>query len=185
MEQFTLQLSHLKAYRKEREDFAKIVLTQPEFFKQLLDICFKIDDPISYKAAWVLEMVCLENIKPLLSHLESFLNKVPKVYKHQAVRPMAKICEELVLGFYSNKNSNSISLSTKQREQLTEICFDWLISEQKVAAKAYAMQCLFYLGNDFKWIHPELKIILNKNFEHQQPAFKARARQILKKISSC
>jgi len=41
---------------------------------------------------------------------------------------------------------------------------------------------LFLLGKEFKWVHPELKIILDKDFHHQQPAFKARARHILKDL---
>ncbi|WP_339611675.1 adenylosuccinate lyase [uncultured Planktosalinus sp.] len=183
MSTLQFKLKNLKAYRKDRKELANLILNEPDLFKQLLDLCFKFDDAISYKAAWVLEMVCLENIKLLIPHLHRFFDNLPKVHKHQAVRPMAKICEKLTLHFYSKKTmSLQIVLLKKQREQLTEICFDWLITNQKVAAKAYAMQCLFLLGTEFKWIHPELKILLNKDFQSQQPAFKSRAKNILNKL---
>lgn len=96
---------------------------------------------------------------------------------------MAKICEELTLRYYAKKEKSlQFVLTKEQREQLTEICFDWLITDQKVAVKAYAMKSLFYLGKEFNWIHPELKIILEKDYHGQQQAFKARARHILKKM---
>ncbi len=184
MKFFTQQLLELKAYRKDREVLANYILENPHCFGPLLDTCLQIDVAISYKAAWVLEMVCLENLDILFPHLERFLENLPKVYKPQAVRPMAKICEELTLSYYSKQESSiQFVLSIKQREQLTEICFDWLITDQKVAVKAYAMQCLFLLGKEFQWIHPELKIILDKDYHEEQPAFKARARHILKKLS--
>ncbi|GGD97339.1 adenylosuccinate lyase [Planktosalinus lacus] len=184
MKFFTQQLLELKAYRKDREVLANYILENPHCFGPLLDTCLQVDEAISYKAAWILELVCLKNIKLLIPHLDRFLDNISKVYKPQAVRPMAKICEELTLHYYSKKAiSLQFVLTKQQREQLTEICFDWLITDQKVAVKAYAMHCLFLLGKEFKWIHPELKIILDKDYHEEQPAFKARARHILKKLS--
>lgn len=183
MDILTQQLMQLKAYRKNREKLADYVLYNPDNFKQLLNTCFKIDEDVSFKAAWVLEIVCLKSIQLLIPHLDFFIENIPKVYKHQAVRPLAKVCEEITMRYYIKKiPSLRFVLQKKHREQLTEICFDWLITNQKVAVKAYAMQCLYLLGQEFKWIHPELKIILDKDFHDQQPAFKARARHILKKL---
>src|SRR5690606_29436303 len=130
---------------------------------------------------WIIEMMCIENLSLLYPHLDLFLSISSKVYKNQAVRPLAKVCELITENYYS-KNSHPIQkiVTLKQREQLTEICFDWLISSQKVAAKAYAMQCLYFLGKDFDWIHPELRIYIKKEFPAQLPAFKARAKNVLR-----
>jgi hypothetical protein len=38
------------------------------------------------------------------------------------------------------------------------------------------------LGSTFSWIHPELKVNLEANFNEGSAAFKARARHILKKL---
>lgn len=183
MEGFFQKLESLKAYRKDREFLANKVIHQPESFELLLNTCFQVNDNISYKGAWVLELVCIEKPKLLFPHLDTFISELPKVYKHQAVRPMAKICEVLLTHYYEvNDHPIQKHLTNKHREQLSEICFDWLISNQKVAVKAYAMQCLFLLGKEFDWIHPELKIILEKDFASEQPAFKARARHLLRKL---
>lgn len=185
MEILIQQLVKLKAYRKDREKLAHLVLEDTSSFKQLLKCCFKFDEAISYKAAWVLEIVCLKKIALLIPYFSYFLENLPKIHQHQAVRPLAKICEAIATQYYSKEMSSlKCALKKKHREQLTEICFDWLISNQKVAAKAYAMQTLWLLGNEFKWIHPELKIILEKDFSQQQPAFQARARHILKVLKT-
>jgi hypothetical protein len=183
LEEFIQNLNTLKAYRNDREILAARVIDKPEHFIFLLSTSFQVDENLSYKAAWILELVCIKKMNLLLPHLDYFIEHLPKVYKNQAVRPMAKICEELTIAFYKKQDPYIQKVLTKNhREQLTVICFDWLIGKQKVAVKAYAMQCLFLLGNEFDWIHQELKSILEKDFSSEQPAFKARSKHILKKI---
>jgi hypothetical protein len=62
------------------------------------------------------------------------------------------------------------------------LSFDYLITHQKVAAKAYSMKTLYLLGKEYHWIHPELATILEKDFNTSTAAFKARARHLLKKL---
>lgn len=183
MEAFIENLETLKAYRKDREILADWILTHPENFELLLKTCFQVNENVSYKAIWVLELVYIKKPQLLYPHLNLFMSQLPKVCKHQAVRPLAKICEVLLTLYYKNHHLPTRTFLIKShREQLTEICFDWLISNQKVAVKAYAMQCLFLLGKEIDWVHPELKIILEKDFASEQPAFKARARHLLRKL---
>jgi hypothetical protein len=59
-----------------------------------------------------------------------------------------------------------------------------MINDEKIAPKAYAMNTLFLLGTDYDWIHPELALILERDFQMQSSGFKARARHILKKIKN-
>lgn len=184
MELFFENLHALKAYRKDRELLANKVINQPELLEFLLNTCFKVDEIISYKAAWVLELVCIQKPELLFPQIDFFISNLPNVHKEQTVRPMAKVCEVLLLLYYKSFHLPTRTVLTcSHREKLTEICFDWLISNQKVAVKAYAMQCLFLLGYEFTWIHPELKLILEKDFPNALPAFKSRAKNILKKLN--
>ena len=59
-----------------------------------------------------------------------------------------------------------------------------MITDQKIAPKAYSMNSLFLLGKEFDWIHPELALILERDLHMQSSGFKARARHILKKIKN-
>jgi hypothetical protein len=76
-------------------------------------------------------------------------------------------------------------LNEDERKIITECCFDWLITDQKVACQAPAMECLYYLGwdEDKEWIYPELINILTENAPHKSAGYQARARKILKRIS--
>ena len=38
-----------------------------------------------------------------------------------------------------------------------------MISDQKVATKAYTMNALYLLGKNYDWVHQELKLIIQQN----------------------
>jgi hypothetical protein len=57
-----------------------------------------------------------------------------------------------------------------------------MISDQKVAVKAYSMRSLYLLGSEFDWIHEELILILERDFASQSAGFKARARDLIKRM---
>lgn len=97
-----------------------------------------------------------------------------------SIRPMAKICELLTLTHYKGAHSDKSLLSPLHRERITAACFDWLISAEKVAPKAYSMQTLSLLGQDIEWVHPELKAVLEQGYASGSAGYKARARRILK-----
>ncbi|MAP54118.1 adenylosuccinate lyase [Altibacter sp.] len=179
------KLTTLKAYRQTRLDVAQYVLRNPHTFPELLEYCFHFDSEISYRACWVLEFVCLEQRKLLASHLDLFFTQLPKVYKDQALRPLAKLCEHITEACYKDKDPLWIDAFTSQhKEQMIECCFDWLLGEEKVACKVYAMSALYYLGNEFNWIHPELHRILTETMHAHSAAYRARGRHILKKLQT-
>ena len=53
----------------------------------------------------------------------------------------------------SNFRKNQIQLTDNQMQQITEVCFDWLIKDTKVASKCYSIRTLHLLGKKYKWIH--------------------------------
>jgi len=90
-----------------------------------------------------------------------------------------QLCQQ----FFIAKNQTTIKAITRtDLEKMTEVNFDWLIGDEKVATKAYAMESLELLGGAFKWVHPELKIILQRGIPEHTMAYSARARHILNKI---
>ena len=177
------KLNFPRAYRKTRLELAHWVIAHPETFPDLLTICFDENNNISHKAAWILEFVCTEKIEMLLPHLDLFFRHIPKARKDQSVRPFSKICLMLAKHVYKKKNVLVInSLKPLHKETMISCCFDWLITEQKVACQAYAMDALYLLGTEIDWIHPELEITLDQNIHHRSAAYKARGRITLEKI---
>ncbi|MEM6515209.1 MAG: adenylosuccinate lyase [Bacteroidota bacterium] len=177
------KLDYVDHSRSKRQRVASLVLEEPELMTPLLEIVFMVDDKISSKAAWVMEFACKENLDLILKHLEQFTQNVNKVHLDPAVRPVAKVCELLAMTYYSKKETKTkFALLPKYQERIVEVCFDWMINDEKIAPKAYAMNSLFLFGKDYDWIHPELKIILERDYQMQSSGFKARARHILKAI---
>ena len=177
------ELSFVDASRANRLKYANMVLNDMSLFPKLIEIVFMVEDKVSSRAAWVLEYVCIDYIYAIVPHLDKFTANLSKVRADSAVRPIAKICEHLIKTYYS-KNEIALKHMVKpqHKDRIIEVCFDWLISHQKVAPKAYAMETLFLLGKEYTWVHPELAQVLEQNFPTQSAGFKARAKRILKKV---
>lgn len=167
--------------RVNRNNAANIVLAQPELVKYLVDITFDIDNKLSIKAAWVLEWICTQNgIEHITPFLTVFTENISKVHFDSAVRPCAKICEHLATAFTS-KTANKIKekLSETNIDLIIETGFDWLITDQKIAVKAYTMSTLYLFGLQKDWVHTELEHLIRTKVIHESKGCKARGKKVL------
>ncbi|WP_337967424.1 hypothetical protein [uncultured Flavobacterium sp.] len=175
------KLNYLKAYRENRLMVAQDVLENPSLFKELVSICFSPLNKNNHKACWILEFVSYEELIWLQPHLDFFCSNLKILKDESSIRPIAKVVQLLVKSHYK-KDENSIQLSETNLQDCIEASFDWLINDVKVATKAYSIRTLYVLGNHYDWIHPELQIILNKDYADHSAAYKAVAKEVLKKI---
>ncbi|GAA3653764.1 adenylosuccinate lyase [Flavivirga jejuensis] len=177
------ELNYVNHSREKRLYYANLVINNPNLVPKLLDILFTVDDKISPRAAWVFEFMCSKDIETIIPYLDTFTENIHKVHIDSAVRPVIKICE-LLAKAYTSKTDNKIkkALNAVHKERIIETCFDHMINNGKVAPKAYGMTTLYLLGKSYDWVYPELVLILERDFQIQSAAFKARAKQILKKI---
>lgn len=177
------ELNYVNHSREKRLYYAHLVIDNPDLIPKLLDILFRVDDKVSCRAAWVFEFMCGEKLEAAIPYLDYFTENMRTVYLDSAVRPVAKICEYLIKAYYSKeKNNIQSSLKPIHKERIVEACFDYMINDEKIAPKAYAMNTLYLLGQDYDWVRPELAVILERDYKNQSAGFKARARHILKKI---
>ncbi len=184
LEDFYEELSHVSATRENRLQCAKMVLKDMSLFPKLIDIMFRVDDAISSRAAWVFEFVCEEYIFAIIPYLDIFTSNLKKVHLDSSVRPMSKVCVFIANTYFSPQpNTLKKMLRPYHKERIIEASFDWLIKDEKVAPKAYAMETLYLFGKEFSWIHPELALVLKQDFALQSPGYKARAKKILNKIN--
>lgn len=182
-EQLYNELNYVDHSREKRLYYANLLINQPELLPKILEILFMVDDKISCKAAWVFEFMCGEKLEALIPYLDTFTEHINKVHLDSAVRPVAKVCEYLAKAYYAKEdNAIKTALTSKHKEKIIEVCFDYMINDEKIAPKAYSMNTLFLFGKDYDWIHPELAMILERDFQMQSSGFKARAKHILKKI---
>lgn len=172
------------AKRDNRKKASDIVLANPNLFKHLISLTFRVNDNISVKSAWVLEWICTRHgITYILPYLNEFTENISKVHFDSALRPCAKICEYLAIAYTSKKENNvKVFLTEKHIERIIETGFDWLITEQKIAVKAYTMQTLYLFGLQIDWIHSELEHIIKTKVIHQSKGTEARGKKILELI---
>lgn len=177
------KLDYIDHTREKRGMMAEMALNRPQMLPLLLEVAFEKNKHISDKAIWVAEYTVKQEVSLLLPYLALFTKNLHLVKREQGIRPLAKMCELLLLDYYSKKETASKKfMKTTYLEQIASACFDWLIGPHNVAPKAHSMTCLYLLGKDFDWIHPELKMILEQNYASGSAAYKARARMVLAKL---
>ncbi|SDR88222.1 hypothetical protein SAMN05216503_1264 [Polaribacter sp. KT25b] len=181
----TEQLNNMENPKREnRERVANIVLADQKLFKDLVTITFDVENKVSIKAAWILEWICNHHqLNWILPHLKEFSTKISNLKFDSAIRPCAKICELLANAYFA-KNDNEIKnqLTTKHIDSIVETGFDWLITPQKIAVRAYTMNTLYFFGLQKDWIHPELKHLIETKIIHESKGCKARGKYILQMI---
>ena len=167
--------------RENRQRVANIVLENQKLFKELVTITFDANLKVSIKAAWILEWICTHHqLNWMAPHLGEFSEKIATLKFDSAIRPCAKICEHLANAYYV-KNNRFIkqNLTETHIDNMIETGFDWLITPQKIAVRAYSMNTLYLFGLDKEWIHPELKHLIETKIIHESKGCKARGKQIL------
>lgn len=173
------------AARDNREKASTIVLQNPNLVKTLVDITFDVDNKLSIKASWVLEWMCTHHgITHILPYIDIFTKNISRVHFDSVTRPCAKICEHLATAYTSKKeNEVQITLTQKHIDLIIETGFDWLITEQKIAVKAYTMTTLYLFGLQKDWVHKELEHIISTKVIHQSKGCEARGKKILALIN--
>ena len=171
------------SYREYRLRYAQLVLENPHLFRQLLEIAFDKSNTACVRISWVLDFVLRKKLELIYPHLDYFTENIGSVAHDSIVRPMSKICELLAIT-YNSKNSVEIKKHLKKThiEKVITTGFDWLISDQKVAVKAYTMDTLYIFGKENPWVHKELYLILEQEISNGSPAYKARGKKNLKRL---
>ena len=178
----TVQLNNMENPKREnRQRVADIVLENQNLFKDLVTLTFKVDEKISIKAAWILEWICTHHhLNWIIPHLDEFSNNISTLKFDSAIRPCAKICEHLANAFYASKENDIKNILTNtQIDKIISCGFDWLITPQKIAVRAYTMNTLYLFGLERDWVHPELKHLIETKIIHESKGCKARGKHIL------
>lgn len=152
-----------------------LVFGHPEYLEELIAFATDLSDKNHHKAVWIVEMIAQDRTEMLLPYADRLCQAISKYTNESAIRGMSRVA-------YFLTTSKKIQLSDSQQEKLIEICLDWLIRDERVACKVYAMRTLSHFGKEHKWILPELKEILNRDYPDQSAGYKVAAREVLAAI---
>lgn len=177
-------INYEKAYRKNRLKAAKWVLKNPETVSELIRFSFHEETKLATKATWVLEFVCREDLSYIFPHLDYIFENLPAVKSDGQLRSFGLICELLTIGYYKKQlPSYRKALTSEHIKVMTQCCFDWMLTNQKVACQARAMTSLYFLGTESAWIHPELGSIIQKNLPKGSAGYINRGQKTVELIS--
>jgi hypothetical protein len=170
------------AKRVYRDQGAEAILRQPELIPFLIEYLYSSDQKHSIKSAWVLELVCLFEIRLLLPYLSEFTSRLKTLEHESAIRPVSKVCSLISLHCKEHP-CESFTHDSSWKNNIIEASFEWLTGQHKIAAQVFAMESLFILGQESNWILDELYSILDKHYPNKSSGYQSRARKIMDKIS--
>ncbi len=140
-------------------------------FNQLLKIFLHDEPMVVQRAAWPMSNCVIAHPVFIRKHLKAILDNLDRPGIHDAVRRNTiRILEE-------------IEIPKAFEGRVMDLCFRYVSDpKEKAAVKASSLTILQNLAKIYPEILPELKTMIEEQWDREGPAFRARARRILKKI---
>lgn len=178
---WAIKISQISSSLADRKAIGNEIVNNPEAIMHCLSIISKHpSEDLTTKSAFALDQSLRTNIELLKPYSELFFKVLNEIKGDTEKRIFAKILE-LISEVYLK---NSFPLKNSEQQIIITTCFDWLINEEKVAVKVFAMQCLFNFKNAQPWIAEELIAQLEMQYPNSSAGFKSRANHILNKLKN-
>ena len=171
--QFITQLIKSNASTNSRNYLFELVTKNNELLPYLINFGFDISQKEHHKGIWIMERIAEKKAHILYPFLDIICNQCKNITNKSATRGLSRTFLFI---------STHLELNENQEEKIIEKCLDWLISEERVACKAYAIRALFYFSKKQTWLKEELTTILESDYNKHTAAYKAVAREILMKL---
>jgi len=161
----------LKGNSRSYTDFVgDIVNKRPELLSELWEIYFSMEEPVSRRAAWIIDTAS-ENkpgwVEPFLPEL---INKLP-LFNHDGLKRHA-------LRMISRSD-----FPKGTEGELMKISFEWLLSpSESVAVKMYCIQILYRLSAKEPDILQELFDTIEFQMADGTPGFRGIGSKMMRKI---
>lgn len=170
--------------RGKVDDLVHELEKRPELTKTLFDEVFVGDREGTFNASWTFDHLMRKKLEYLLPFFDDFANRLAELRTESCIRPMAHVCEMACTAYFKKKDPIFTQhITDKSLEQMVAACFDWLIGPMNMAPKVFSMTSLFYLGQKFDWVHPELKQVLQDTYADGTPGYRSRAKKTLDKLA--
>jgi hypothetical protein len=142
-----------------------------ERFGALIHLFFKGEYRITQRAAWPLSYCVRQHPELIAPYYRQLLDNLERKNIHVAViRNTVRLLQD-------------INIPKRWHGRVMSICFDFVADvETSIAVKAFALTILSNLSEGYPEIRGELKLIIEEQWEQATPAFRVRARKILKNL---
>lgn len=141
-------------------------------FKKIIDIIYKEKAPLPQRASWLLSTVNSKHPELLIPYLSKFVTTITSFKVDGIKRHLLQVLSEH-------------TVPEKLQGKLINICFDFILSsDEAVAVKVFAMQCVANIAKEHRELIPELKSAIEDQLPKTTAAFHARAKRVLKELKN-
>jgi len=160
--------------KNQRDRIISYIGTDKEKVAELMSLFFADEDPkIRQRAAYVvgfLEDIHYGILQPFYSRMVQNLSV--KGHHNAIVRNTIRVVKER-------------PLSEDDAGLIIDQCFKYLEDNSvKVAIRAWSLEAIYYHGNQYAELMEELKLMIEDHLPYALPAYKTKARGVLKKLSN-
>lgn len=150
----------------------------------LIDLNFHEVHQISFRSAWILEKIALNDMVRMLDSLEYFIGRFPEVTDPSVKRSYSKILLRILELFQKKKyTSFAEQLWSYNLEPVLNTCFEWLVDpKERVGVKVLCMDCIFYLSKKYAWALEELLNCVDYLAIDASPGMQTRLRKMLSRL---
>jgi hypothetical protein len=166
-----LQLLKDEHSKKQTDHIVAYIGQDKERFAGLIKLFFSGEYRITQRAAWPLSY-CVRNhpelIKPYFKQLLDYLDR--KDIHVAVIRNTVRLLQD-------------VTIPAKFQGRVMNRCFEFIQApETPIAVKAFALTVLSNLSADYPEIRGELRLIIEDQWEQATPAFRSRAKRVLKRM---
>ncbi|HLI92499.1 MAG TPA: hypothetical protein VKU83_02770 [Puia sp.] len=166
-----LKLLRHEHSKRQTDMIVEWVGADKERFGRLIELFFSGEYRITQRAAWPLSY-CVQRYPSLIvPYYKRLLDNLARTDIHVAViRNTVRLLQH-------------VSIPKRFHGRVMNTCFDLIQKpETPIAVKAFSLTILSNLAADYPEIRGELRLIIEEQWEQATPAFRSRARKILKTI---
>ncbi|TAH00309.1 MAG: hypothetical protein EAZ16_13820 [Sphingobacteriales bacterium] len=150
----------------------KYVGTNQQRFDELFQLFLSDEYRVVQRAAWPVSYAVIAHPALIQKHFTRLIKNLEKPGIHTAVkRNSIRLLQE-------------IPVPKRYHGKLMDICFSYIATPaEAIAVKAFSLTVLQNLSDQYPEIIPEIKLLIEENYDRETPAFKSRAKQFLQKIA--
>ena len=142
-------------------------------FDELITLFLGDEYRVVQHAAWPLGYAAMAHPQLVKKHFAKLVANLGKPAIHNAVkRNTLRFLQE-------------VEIPKKFHGKLMDACFKYIaVPGEAIAVKAFALTVLEKLSRLYPAIVPEIKLLIDENYDRETPAFRSRARQFLKRTNN-
>jgi hypothetical protein len=156
--------------RVEKEIYISGVGGSEAQFSSLLELVFTEKDPVSWRAAWVLDGSDEQYPGLAIRHISTIIQQLPDLESHGSLRSLLRmLCRH--------------EIPEEDQGLLIDLCFSYMTSElYPVAVKVHAMQIIYNHALLYPELKEELRTVIEDQMENNSVGFSSRGRRILRQM---